>query len=326
MESKISVAMATFNGDRYVCEQLESILKQTFPPFEIIISDDCSTDNTSKILHEYAKKYDQITLLEQTCNIGVNNNFIKASEHCTGDYIAFSDQDDVWAQDKLEAILAAIKIDRKKVELAYGKSIIIDKNGVKQNVNEEDFLRFKKYRSGRVPFSFIYTNCVSGHSLVVSKDLLKHSFPIEGNTLYDHWLALIASAKSSVLYVPNSITYHRIHGENATNDIVKNSTLKKKRVKSRKYSRYIYERITILARINKILAADSFLKEDERQFFQLLNDEILKSDNLFFNTKLVFPLFKKRDELFNSNSLKEIRNRSIGGKYYRLIDMLKSLV
>lgn len=100
---KISVAMTTFNGELYVREQIDSIIAQTILPQEIIIVDDCSTDNTLSILHNYRERYPSlIKVYQNESNNGPLYSFRKAFELCKGEWIAPSDQDDIWFADKLE--------------------------------------------------------------------------------------------------------------------------------------------------------------------------------------------------------------------------------
>ena len=101
MKDKISIAMTTFNGERYLREQLDSLYFQTLLPDEIVVVDDCSVDNTKEILEEYHKKKGLIYYINES-NVGVNKNFEKAISLCSGDYIALCDQDDVWFKNKIE--------------------------------------------------------------------------------------------------------------------------------------------------------------------------------------------------------------------------------
>ena len=106
---KISVVMATYNGGRYLSEQLDSIVAQTYPMIEIIVQDDGSTDNTLEILEDYARRYPQIKVFaNDSGRHGVNGNFFSAMRRAKGDYIAIADQDDIWEKDKLQVQAEAI--------------------------------------------------------------------------------------------------------------------------------------------------------------------------------------------------------------------------
>src|ERR1700748_3070750 len=92
----VSVAMCTYNGEKYIRQQLDSILNQTWRNLEIVIVDDGSSDDTFAIISEYAEKDSRIKCFKNEVNLGFNKNFEHAVELTTGDYIAISDQDDIW--------------------------------------------------------------------------------------------------------------------------------------------------------------------------------------------------------------------------------------
>ena len=109
MEMKtVSVVMATYNGEQYLSEQIDSILAQSYPVHELIIQDDCSTDGTTDIVRRYMEKYPFVKLFVNERNVGYNENFRRAAMHATGDFVALSDQDDIWFPQKLERQVAAI--------------------------------------------------------------------------------------------------------------------------------------------------------------------------------------------------------------------------
>ena len=94
--SLVSVVMCTYNGSRFVAEQIDSICRQTFPQLQIIIVDDASSDNTYEIVKQYADKDERIQSYRNDTNLGFNLNFNKACKLATGDFIAIADQDDIW--------------------------------------------------------------------------------------------------------------------------------------------------------------------------------------------------------------------------------------
>ena len=101
-DKTVSIIMGTYNGAEYIREQLDSILSQTYPLKEIIIQDDGSTDDTVAICTAYAEKYPIIHFSRNASNLGFNQNFKSAAMKATGDFVAFSDQDDVWFPTKIE--------------------------------------------------------------------------------------------------------------------------------------------------------------------------------------------------------------------------------
>lgn len=101
-DKKVSVVMCTYNGAAFLREQLDTIINQTYPIYEIIVQDDGSTDETINILESYKERYPIVKLYKNVDGRGVNTNFFSALKRATGDYIAISDQDDIWELDKIE--------------------------------------------------------------------------------------------------------------------------------------------------------------------------------------------------------------------------------
>ena len=104
----VAVVMCTYNGEKYLRQQLDSILAQTYPIQELIVQDDCSTDTTLAILQEYEAKVPFMKVIENTHNLGFNLNFKTACMRATADLIAISDQDDVWMPEKIQKQVQAI--------------------------------------------------------------------------------------------------------------------------------------------------------------------------------------------------------------------------
>ena len=116
----ISIAMATYNGEKYLREQIDSILNQTIQDFELIVCDDCSTDTTWNILQDYQSQDRRIKCYRNEENLGFKKNFEKAIGLCTGEYIALSDQDDIWLPEHLEKLVNIIG----NADLACGTELL----------------------------------------------------------------------------------------------------------------------------------------------------------------------------------------------------------
>jgi len=98
--AKVSVALATYNGERFLAKQMDSLLAQDYPNLEIVISDDCSTDGTWDILQSYASRDPRIRLLPREKNLGYVQNFIRVFQSCQGELISPCDHDDIWYPQK----------------------------------------------------------------------------------------------------------------------------------------------------------------------------------------------------------------------------------
>lgn len=125
LNRKVSVVIATYNGEKYICEQLESILNQTYPIFEILIKDDCSTDHTIEIVEKYQKVYPNIRLVQNDNNVGVWTNFLEGFYLATGEYIAYCDQDDIWLPNRIERMIPFME----GRNMVYCNSSVCDKDG-----------------------------------------------------------------------------------------------------------------------------------------------------------------------------------------------------
>ena len=132
----ISIAMTTYNGEKYLREQLDSILNQTYKDFELIICDDCSTDSTVQIIKSYIDP--RIKLFINEKNLGFKKNFEKAIKLCTGEYIALSDQDDIWELDHLKILYDKIN----GADLICGNNLIFNQNG--DSLTNAELLYIKK--------------------------------------------------------------------------------------------------------------------------------------------------------------------------------------
>lgn len=196
----VSVVMCTYNGEKYLQEQLDSIVNQTYPIFELIIQDDCSTDSTLDIVRKYQKKHPFISIYVNETNKGVSLNFISAFEKAKGEFIAVSDQDDIWMLDKIERQIDIIKNDLLCCSLSRPFSegdIPIDGEQRVPNVGIE---------------RQIFYPIIPGHSMVFRSSILKFIPSKYYSTyIYDHLLAMIAIIYGNIVVCDEILTLHRRH-------------------------------------------------------------------------------------------------------------------
>ena len=204
---RISVVVCTYNGERYLREQLESILQQSYPVEEIIVQDDGSTDGTMLLLRDYAQRYPQIKVYNNDSGQhGINANFFSAMQRAKGDYIAISDQDDIWEPDKLR--LQAEAIGDKL--LCSGFSVPFSSDGFPVQVDM------------RRPCLHALRNCylseMAGHTMLLRRELLDMLKEYGASiTLYYDWqLACAATAAESVAFVEKKLVNFRRHNDAAT--------------------------------------------------------------------------------------------------------------
>jgi glycosyltransferase involved in cell wall biosynthesis len=200
----VSIALCTFNGERYLSAQLDSILAQTHARLEVVVLDDGSTDGTLGLLEEYARRDPRIRLHRNEQRLGFIRNFERAITLCTGELIALSDQDDIWHPEKIERLLRHLNGHL----LVYHDSELIDADGRplgKQITNLGTCIR------GQHPLAFLFGNCVSGHALLFRRELVPHLLPFPASVFHDQWLALIASSLGTIDFVEDCLVQYRRH-------------------------------------------------------------------------------------------------------------------
>ncbi len=234
----ISVAMATYNGGKYLEEQLDSILSQTLRPAEIIICDDQSTDDTHTILENYRNR----GLLSYYINderLGFIGNFKKAVSLCNhGNYIALSDQDDIWLPSKLSMAAEYMqKIDKAdSPAMVYSDLILVDQN---KNLINPSF-RNELGQGGYIYcLETLFFGCfVNGCTMLMNPAMRTYfaTIPENGALNHDTWISMIAYTFGKADIVPEPQIYYRSHGNNATEV----GGFKKKGRLSRLYSEIIH--------------------------------------------------------------------------------------
>lgn len=207
----ISIAMCTFNGERYLVQQLESLLAQTWQKFELVIVDDCSNDGTVGILEKFASIDSRIQLHKNTQNLGINKNFSRAMTLCKGELIAPCDQDDIWSAHKLMRLHAHIGGHA----MSYCDSELMAADGTLMNMRISD--RIHMYQ-GDDPTVFAFWNCISGHAMLFKRSLLELAIPIPDIKFHDWWLAFLASTNGSIVYLNEPLVQYRQHA-NAQTDL-----------------------------------------------------------------------------------------------------------
>lgn len=203
----VSVVMCTYNGASHLREQLDSILTQTYPIKEVIIQDDKSTDTTWYILQEYAKKYACIRVFQNEVQLGVNQNFISAFHKAQGDYIAISDQDDVWKHEKIEVYIN--ELENEPYSLVYSNSFITDKY-----LNVKSVMDFGK----RNIYDMVWMGTIPGHSIMFKREILLQIKNLnEIDFIYDWLLNITSVSVGKIKQVKVPLTYWRRHDLTVTN-------------------------------------------------------------------------------------------------------------
>jgi len=201
----ISVAMATYNGEKYLREQIDSILNQTINDIELVVCDDCSADNTASILKEYADKDRRVRYYVNPTNLGLKKNFYQAVSFCQGELVAFSDQDDIWMPNHLELLQNALG---DKI-MSCGNADIVDENGTPIGMTlkyQDAFDDVPEDDLKKAMTLILFRNPFQGASMLFRKELVEMAGPVpDGVGFHDEWLAAYACFVGGINYVNTPI-------------------------------------------------------------------------------------------------------------------------
>ena len=203
----VSVVIATYNGQRFIADQIDSILNQTYKNLEIIAIDDCSTDNTVEILNSYLPKDERIKLIVNESNLGYVKNFEKGLKVCAGKYIAPSDQDDIWMKEKIEVLLGKMESH----EIVYSNSELIDSHGESLHKKLSDIKRLLSFDDC---LTYAIGNTAPGHAMLVTKELVNRCYPFPTMIPHDYWLGFVATCTGPIKFVDIPLVKYRQHTQN----------------------------------------------------------------------------------------------------------------
>ena len=217
----ISVAMCTYNGEKYLREQLESIAAQTRLPAELVICDDRSTDSTTEIIQNFADKAPfPVRFHLNPVNLGgaakgITRNFEQASSLCTGDLIAFCDQDDVWLPQKLARMTQTME-EQPQLGGVFVDAQLLNDQGVPKGIllSETTGMTRKEHKRllrGEVLPVLLSMTKVYGCTLMVDARLLAKLLPVPPNWWFDAWVPCMVAIHTELAFIPEQLFYYRIH-------------------------------------------------------------------------------------------------------------------
>ena len=206
-KEKVSVAMATYNGEKYIKEQIETILNNLDDKDELVISDDGSSDMTIGIINKINDK--RIKLLEGPRK-GLKKNFENAIKNTTGDVIFLSDQDDIWMENKVEKVLECF--NNNNYILIQHDAVVVDEN---DKVIYESFAEHRKVKTGVI--KNLIKNSYHGCCIAFRKELIKEILPIPDNVyLHDEWIGIVAELNGKTYFLDEKLIKYRRHSENTS--------------------------------------------------------------------------------------------------------------
>ncbi len=213
--------MATFNGERFLAQQIDSILAQDYRQIRIVIRDDGSTDGTIGIISQFIRLHpEKISLFSgEEARLGATGSFMALIQQARAEYVMLADQDDVWLPAKVSACL----LEMKKSESRYGEGTpllihtdlkVVDE---KLSVVSGSFWKYQSLSPGCDSINrLLVQNVVTGCTVMMNRSLLNLVRPVDGGVIgHDWWLGLMASAFGEIIYLPQATMLYRQHGKNA---------------------------------------------------------------------------------------------------------------
>ncbi|WGD38090.1 glycosyltransferase family 2 protein [Lysinibacter sp. HNR] len=222
----VSVALATYNGARFLSQQVLSILAQSHPVDEIVVSDDNSTDATVSIVELLVAEHNAVNarppislvVLHNKPGLGVTHNFERAVSGCSGDILFLSDQDDVWHPDKVKKMLAVFG-SHPSAQLVFTNARTVDGVGTPLGYSLFEAIELQQselygVREGKSFEVLLRRNIVTGATVAFRRKLLDDALPFPRGWVHDEWLAIIASVTSSIEVMTEELIDYRQHGAN----------------------------------------------------------------------------------------------------------------
>lgn len=214
---KVSVCVATYNGELHIRQQLDSILSQIGIDDEVVVFDDCSTDATYDILKSYQSSDQRLKVFRNVTNIGHVKNFERALKNSFGDIIILSDQDDIWSNDKYREVIQILEHDQS-VAMVYHALKKIDSCG--HAIDPSTSFSNRQIRVDRMRFILVqfFSFKVFGCSMAFRRQNINLALPFPRFLTYahDHWITILSALNSGVIYYDKPLTNYRQHNYNVT--------------------------------------------------------------------------------------------------------------
>lgn len=277
MKDKVTILMATYNGAKFIEEQIDSIINQRYTNWKLIIRDDKSSDDTIEIIKRYCTKDSRITYVLSESNMGQTRNFNELLKLAIdSDYIMFADQDDVWKNDKIDITLEKMK----SLEKIKGKDCPILVYTKLTYVNEKlEPINIKNANAGNEDLkTLLGYNFIWGCTMMLNKALRDISYPIGDKAQnHDYWIALSAALYGGIVRIDKETMLYRQHTNNVTGGVNNNSIIKK------------------MKNIKKLINSYTKQIEQNLQFCEVnknCNNKLLKEYSEIFKDRGIRVVFK----------------------------------
>jgi glycosyltransferase involved in cell wall biosynthesis len=287
----ISIAITTYNGEKFLQKQLDSIFQQTIKNIEVVVCDDRSTDGTVAILENYKKKHGLRYFINDK-NLGFFKNFERVLGFCEGTLIALSDQDDIWLPKKLERLKKSIG----NFSLVYSDVSFIDDNDHMVAESATTFAGLLPL-SGK-PFRILaFNNFVIGCTVMITRDLLRIAMPFpDGAYAHDYWLAVVACKRNGIYYCNERLVQYRLHSGNTIG-------MRKKPSLPTKIFGFLYQKsnmtpVAVQEKRLQNLSECALFSYEERKFLSMAYEYFHDRLTTFIHVKAFFIAVRNSSNIF----------------------------
>lgn len=212
---KVVICMSTYNGEKYLDQQLDSFIAQHYQNWQLIIHDDGSTDGTKAIIRKYMEQDRRIRLIQNDGHLGIKKAFLTLLSQEEGEFYAFSDQDDVWHADKLDILVQRMQREDPLVPtLIYSRYDEIDGAGNPLPASTRNAIYSTKLKDFLLINTATGCTCLLNHSLRDELIRSTHKLNYSSIHMHDWWAALVSSALGQVIFVDQELVSYRQHGNN----------------------------------------------------------------------------------------------------------------
>ncbi len=286
---KVSIAMATYNGEKFIQKQLESILKQSFMVYEIVICDDASKDKTVEIADNIlAKSHVKYRIIRHKKNQGVVENFWEAIYNTTGDVIFLSDQDDYWISDKIKIFVHEFESNSAAV-LAFSNALIADDNLKTTGVTLWDSIKYDPDLSklnSLLKGEMLKRNVFTGMCMAFRRKLLNYNICFSDSMLHDECIGWTAIKNSEIICIKKPLVYYRQH----SNNVVGDSNIRK------------FESIN--KTVNYIIKSSNKTSKKFKDLLEYLEDDEMATHQI----KEALEFYQWRSKIIHKNKIDSFKN------------------
>ena len=213
----IDILLATYNGEKYISELLESLSRQTIQQFRILVHDDGSQDHTLELIKTYEHKFNgRLVLIDDNIKFGsAASNFAHLLKHSTAAYVAFCDQDDVWLENKIEVLFNTInKFPKDKPALVFSDLFVVDYD---LKLLNKSFWKYEKIDPQKTEIQYLLSrNIVTGCAMMINRNLANLATPIPTDAIMHDWWCACLSTFGNIEYISTPLILYRQHSNNDT--------------------------------------------------------------------------------------------------------------